>query len=252
MRTQARHRILPKPPGPVTGALRVLRKPEPRLLMVLLRIWPAIPPLALIAPLLRHEPLGGYAGTILGLDATLCLVGCVTVTPLLSVVRVKATRYRMIYGVWMFVIGALGLLITLLLDPMVHAVAGNSVQWTGTALILLLLPMTLTSNQVAQRLLGPEWKRWQRTLLWVVYILVLAHLAALRSWDVLAGFGAATIPVIILRIPKVRRSVQRWRKERRYEGWGWWITLHVLAAVYLSGLVTLFTLTGIACASAVH
>jgi DMSO/TMAO reductase YedYZ heme-binding membrane subunit len=253
--TRARH-AAPKHqqrvPGPVTGALKVIRLSEPKPLAFLLRAWPAVPPLFLIFPFLHRGDTGHYAGVILGLDATLCLVACIAVTPLITLARIKATRYRMIYGVWMFTIGALGLAVTVLLDhPLVMAVAGDSVQWTGTALILLLLPMTVTSNAACQRLLGPEWKRWQRSLLWAVYVLVLVHLAALRSYEALTGFSLATLPMILLRWPRVRQSVKAWRASR-YEGGRWWAGLAVIFTAWLAGLVILVTLIGVACASAVN
>jgi DMSO/TMAO reductase YedYZ heme-binding membrane subunit len=251
---RARHR---KPerqrtPGPVTAGLKVISKPEPRILGWIFRCWPAVPPLALILPFLHQDRPAHFAGVILGLDATLCLVMCMSVTPLLTVAKVKAHRYRMIYGVWMFVLGAAGLALAVLLDPeMAESMAGDSVAWTGTTLVLLLLPMTLTSNRVAQRWLGPEWKRWQRGLLWAVYVLVLGHLAALQSYAVLLGFMMTTGPMIILRLPEVRKAIRTWRAGG-YSTGGWWTGLALISASWLGGLVILLTLTGTACAQAIH
>lgn len=251
-KTGARH-ARQRDPGPVTLAMRVARKRDPGPLAFLLSAWPAVPPLALLPLILHKSPeLGRHAGDILGLDATMCLAACITVTPLITVAKVKATRYRMIYGVWMFSIGAAGLLITLLLDhDTPRAVAGNSIQWTGSFLVLLLLPMTLTSNRRAQKVMGREWKRWQRGLLWTVYALVLLHLLALRSWDVLGGFTAVTVPMIYLRREKTRQSVAGWRKGG-YSTGGWWTGLAVVGALWIAGAVILLTLTGVACAAAVH
>lgn len=231
--------------------MRVLRKPEPRLLAVALRAWPAIPPLALTVPLLHHsDRLAGYGATVLGFDALLCLVGCVTITPLMTIMKSKAAKLRWWYGVWMFVLGAALLAVVLLTqmsDP-AGAAAGDFTAWSGLAVVVLLVPMAVTANTLAQKLLGPEWKRWQRSLMWVVWGLTAVHLAALTAWPVLAAFLGATIPLIVFRW--ARGSVKRWRADG-YSTGGWWLGLAVLGSMYLAGLAVLFTEQAQACAGAI-
>jgi DMSO/TMAO reductase YedYZ heme-binding membrane subunit len=212
-----------------------------------------MPPITLLPSLLHRAPdLSDDIAMVLGYDAALCLVACIAVTPLLTIVKTRAAKLRWWYGIWMFILSGMLLLGTELLgaDPGMAA-AGNAQDWTGTVIVLLLFPMAVTANTAAQKLLGPEWKRWQRWLMWTVYGLTVIHLAALYSWDALAGLLLSTVPLIALRNPRVRSSVKAWRAGR-YETGGWWIGIAVLAAVWLTGLTILLTLTVMACVSAVN
>lgn len=248
-------RHLPPPagraPGPVTAGMQVLRKREPRPVYLALRLWPAIPPLFLILPALHRSPhLDLWAGNVLGLDATLCLVACITITPLVTLMRARAAALRWHYGIWMFALGGAGLALTVLLGMgnAAHAAAGDSVRWTGTMTVVLLVPMAATSSAAAQKLLGPEWKRWQRILLWTVWWLVAVHLAGMQAWLVLAALAGATAPLVILR--RSRKSIRAWRSGG-YSTGGWWFLLGVLTAFWTAGTVILFTELGLACAAAV-
>lgn len=234
-------------------AYRVGARPETRASSLALRAWPAIPPLAMIFPVLRHAAAtGDLAGDVLGFDAVLTLVACLTVTPLMTVMKARAARLRWWYGVWTFTLGFAGLAVALAVGraDVEGAVAGSSATWTGLLLVMLLLPMTATSNAAAQKLLGPEWKRWHRMLIWTVWALIAVHLAALHDWLVLAAYAAATVPLLLLRSRRVRKSVKAWRAGR-YSTGGWWTALAVLAALYLAGIVVLVTEQGLACARAV-
>lgn len=250
-KTQPRH-AAQRAPGPVTAVIRIGRKPETRPVAFLLRAWPAIAPLFLVIPIAEGSPrLDDLASDILGLDATLCLAACVTITPLVNLLRAKAARLRWWYGVWMFTLGAAGLLLTLWLNrPMEgYAAAGTGIRWTGLLIVLGLLPMAATSNAVAQKLLGAEWKRWQRWLLWAVWGLVLIHLLALQAWTCGLGFAAATVPLIILRRNSGR--IKAWR-QGGYSTQGWWTALAVLLCSWAAGFVILLAQLGQACAAAVH
>lgn len=250
-KTAPRHAAV-RPPGPVTAVIRLGRKPETRLVALLLRGWPAIAPLFLAFPVLRRSPaLDDLASLVLGLDATLCLAACVTITPLVNLLRARAARLRWWYGVWTFTLGAAGMLLTLWLNRPAagYAAGGNATRLTGLVIVLGLLPMAATSNAVAQKLLGAEWKRWQRWLLWAVWAAVLLHLAAIQAWASAAGFAAATVPMIILRWNAGR--IKSWR-QGGYSTQGWWTALAVLAVCWAAGFTVLLAQLGQACASAVH
>lgn len=211
-----------------------------------LRLWPLLPALFL---LIHRERFADLYGLILGLDATLCLIACITITPLMTVAKLPIARLRWWYGVWMFALGVALALGTIILDTStVHAMAGNSVNWTGLVIVLILLPMTITANTVSQKALGPEWKRWQRYLMWIVWTLVGLHLAALMAWPTLTGYLAATLPLIILR--RARASIKAWRAGQ-YSTGGWWAGLAILLSVYLAGLTILITELVQACAQTV-
>lgn len=216
--------------------------------MFLLRGWPLIPVMFLLIPALRRSPaFYGDAGEVLGFDATLCLVACISITPLMTVMRARVAALRWWYGVWMFTLGAAGLMLEVVRQP-AHPLAdaaGTSVNWTGLLIVVLLAPMTITSNAVAQRLLGPEWKRWQRTLVWVVWALVAIHLVALQSWLAASAFGMATVPLMVLRWRV--KAIKAWRRGG-YSTGGWWLALAVLVTTYGSGVVILVAELGSACA----
>lgn len=234
-------RAADRTPGPVTAALRVARWPHPGPLAVALRAWPAFLALGLARPALASSPLlGDYAGQVLGFDATLCLVGTLLVTPLLTVTRCAVAKLRWWYGVWMFVLGLAGLGLALLTAPGTpgERAAGDAASWTGTVLVVLLFPAAAMSNRACQKLLGPEWKRWQRWLVWAVWGLVLGHLLLLRDPVMAAGFVAASAPLIALRNGRVRRSVKAWRAGG-YSTGRWWFVLAVCAACFLAGLTVL-------------
>jgi DMSO/TMAO reductase YedYZ heme-binding membrane subunit len=234
-------RLPPPPPGPVTAALRVLYATPSRPLGVALRGWPALSALALIRPAWAGSPhLAAYASQVLGGDAMLCLLACLTVTPVLSVARVNVARLRWWYGTWMFVLGAAGLAIALTMTagPPGSRAGGNAVNWTGLAIIALLAPMAGTANRAAQRVLGGEWKRWQRVLVWCVWGMTAIHLAALRAWPFAAALAAATMPLVALRQRRFRRRVKDWRAGK-YSTGGMWLVLDLLLLLYVTGLAVL-------------
>lgn len=230
--------------GPVTAALRLARRRQPRPLALALRAWPAVLALPLARPALAGSSLlGDYASQVLGFDATLCLVATLAVTPLLTVAKVNAAKLRWWYGIWMFALGFAGVALALTVTPGTpgQRVAGSAVNWTGTCLVVLLFPAAAMSNRACQKLMGPEWKRWQRGLVWVVWGLVLGHVLLLRDWAAAAGFLAASVPLVALRNGRVRRSVKAWRSGG-YSTGGWWTVLGVCASLFLAGAVVLLTL----------
>jgi DMSO/TMAO reductase YedYZ heme-binding membrane subunit len=206
---------------------------------VALRAWPAVLALTLLWPAV-HGRLAAVADPVIGFDAALCLAACLAVTPAITVVRAPVAKLRWWYGNWVFVLALAGLLIHLAYPPgsVAFRVAGNAVDWTGTLIVVLLLPMAVTSSVAAQRLLGPEWKRWQRSLVWLVWAFVAVHLLLTGVWLAAGGFLAATLPFAVMRHPWVRREVKAWRAGG-YSTGGWWAVLAVLAVMALSGVSVL-------------
>ncbi len=91
----------------------------------------------------------------------------------------------------------------------------------------------LTANKRAQRAMGKYWKTFQR-LTYVVWFLILLHLLLLFGFEG-ARFHqalAVSIPLVILRLPWVRRWFIKWRV---YGGW-----YRVLTCLVLLPLVALF------------
>jgi DMSO/TMAO reductase YedYZ heme-binding membrane subunit len=112
----------------------------------------------------------------------------------------------------------------------------------------LALPVLATANTPAQRKLGKYWKRLQR-MTYVIWFFAVVHLLLL---DGIKPFGAAdgdgipvfhqrfyqamavSIPLIVLRLPPVRR----WVTEQRAQGRQWmvWLTFAPLAVFYITSM----------------
>jgi len=203
-----------------------------------LLVWPALPVLFLIRAAL-HRKLGVYADSVLGFDATLCLIACLAVTPFITVARLKIAKLRRWYGVWVFVLGAAGLVVHLLsAGSIAQRVAGNATDWSGTLIVVLLFPMTVTSAAFAQKLLGPEWKRWQRNLMWTVCVLLAGHFVVLHAWTTTLAYSWCVLPAVLLRNSRLRKSIKTWRTGG-YSTGGWWTALAILGPLALAGFVVL-------------
>ena len=106
--------------------------------------------------------------------------------------------------------------------------AGHSFLVVGLFIILLALPLLATANTPAQRKLGRYWKRLQRTT-YVIWGLVVLHLLLLDGFTPFGGpegdgdpimhqrfyqAAAISIPLIVLRLPPMRR----WIADQRAAG----------------------------------
>ncbi len=239
---RGRHAAPPaaRAPGPVTLAFRAAAyEPRRRLPWLALRVWPLIPALCLLRAASRGL-LPAYADQVLGLDAVLALVACLAVTPVMTLAKTPAAKLRWWYGNWVFVLGGAGLAVHLVYPPgdLGYRMAAGAADWTGSVIVVLLLPMAVTSSTVAQKLLGPEWKRWQRAGVWAVWTVVGAHLALLQAWLTAAAYLAATLPAVVVRIPRVRKAVKAWRAGG-YSTGGWWAVTAVLGITAVTGLSVL-------------
>ena len=117
----------------------------------------------------RIPHLQDYAGVILGLGATLCLLGCLAVTPVTWLARwPSAASWRRWLGLCVFITGAAGLAVAMAGSrtgtQAGMAAGGTAREWTGTLIVALLLPLAVISNNASQRMLGRGWKTWQRRL----------------------------------------------------------------------------------------
>ena len=126
--------------------------------------------------------------------------------------------------------------------------AGHTFTLTGFFIITLALPVLATANTPAQRKLGRYWKKLQR-MTYVIWFFAVVHLLLLdgfKPFGASKGDGdpifhqrfyqalAISIPLIILRLPPVRR----WVTEQRAQGRQWvvWLTFAPLIVLYVTAM----------------
>lgn len=251
-----RHQYTARHAGAVTQRPRenMSRRAIRKTATAVLAVIPLLPVLIIARAVTFHIPrLQDYAGVILGLGATLCLLSCLAVTPvswLIPVTPRGAAAWRRWLGVCVFITGAAGLAVAELgvrTSPAAGmAAAGTDQLWTGTLIVVILLPLALISNRLSQKLLGGWWKTWQRRLTWAAWAVIAVHIVTLAAWEVELAFIAASVPLIAARIPVVRRDVASWRQAGHADP-SRWVLAGLAAGVFAYGFVVL-TWTEVMCA----
>ena len=131
---------------------------------------------------------------------------------------------------------------------MIGRLAGHTFLLSGLFIVLLAIPLLATANTPAQRKLGRYWKTLQRTtyVIWGFVVLHLLLLDGFGTFGTADGDGdpfmhqrfyqsvAISIPLVVLRLPPVRR----WITAKRAEGKAWqvWWTLAPLIALWAVGM----------------
>jgi methionine sulfoxide reductase heme-binding subunit len=205
-----------------------------------------LPLVIMLRPLYAQPPdLQKDAGDVLGLGAILCLLACLSITPLMRVTNLRgANTWRKWYGLSVFILGFAGLAIAVSGGPVttsklaIQGPAGHIGEWTGTVIVFLLVPLALTSAKLAQQLLGKYWKIWQRYLMWAVWAMLAVHLAILRNWIAEIAYLMASGPLILARFPAVRNDITRWKRQG-YSDSHIWILAGMALAIYVFGVATL-------------
>ena len=189
---------------------------------------------------------------VLGTAGEFCFFVALSITPLITLTGAQwIAPLRRWYGIWFAVIGIFdtttAAITTEFSGGVLGRLAGHTFLLTGLFIITLALPVLATANTPAQRKLGKYWKRLQR-MTYVIWFFVLVHLALLdgfRPFGAAKGDGdpvfhqrfyqalAISIPLIVLRLPPVRR----WVTEQRAEGRAClvWLTFAPLVVLYVVG-----------------
>jgi DMSO/TMAO reductase YedYZ heme-binding membrane subunit len=191
--------------------------------------------------------------SVLGTGGIFCLYIALSITPIITLTGAQwIAPLRRWYGIWFAVIGLADTTTAAITTDFAGGVfgrlAGHTFLLTGLFIITLAFPVLATANTPAQRKLGKYWKRLQR-MTYVIWFFAVVHLLLLDGFK---PFGAAdgdgipvfhqrfyqamavSIPLIILRLPPVRR----WVTEQRAEGRQWlvWMTFAPLAVFYITAM----------------
>ena len=191
--------------------------------------------------------------TVLGSGGILCLYGALSITPIITLTGAQwIAPLRRWYGIWFAIIGladtTTAAITTEFAGGPLGRLAGHTFTLTGFFIITLALPVLATANTPAQRKLGRYWKKLQR-MTYVIWFFAVVHLLLLDGFK---PFGASngdgdpifhqrfyqalaiSIPLIILRLPPVRR----WVTEQRAQGRQWvvWATFAPLIVLYVTAM----------------
>ncbi len=203
-------------------------------------------PFVLMAPevisALRGSPDGvanisASVADVLGTSTFLIFIMMLAVTPIYTMTGWRwHTVLRRDYGIAMFVTAGTDLTLAAITTgdtfpgTVLTRIGGHTFLVAGTLSTLLLIPLVVTANQPAQRWLGRHWKAVQR-LTYVVWGTILVHLFLLFGLSaIFLDAVAVSIPLVILRIPRVR---QWWTAARRRSSRP---VLRAVAAVALVGI----------------
>ena len=227
------------------------------LILFLLRL-PALVPLIFILrgwlTLNAKDVLTNTEADVLGTGGEICFFIAVSVTPLITLTGARwIAPLRRWYGIMFAVIGiadtTTAALTTDFAGGIFGRLAGHTFLLSGFLIILLALPLLATANTPSQRRLGKYWKRLQKMtyVIWGFVVLHLLLLDGFRPFGAAQGDGdpvfhqrfyqavAIRIPLVLLRLPPVRR----WVAQQRAAGQQWkvWLALAPFAALYLIGFV---------------
>ena len=194
--------------------------------------------------------------SVLGTGGIFCLYIALSITPIITLTGAQwIAPLRRWYGIWFAIIGIADTTTASITTDFAGGVfgrlTGHTFLLTGFFIITLALPVLATANTPSQRKLGKYWKKLQR-MTYVIWFFAVMHLLLLdgfRPFGAADGDGdpifhqrfywavAISLPLIVLRLPPVRR----WVTEQRAEGRAWvvWLTLSPLFMLYLTAMVFL-------------
>jgi len=224
-----------------------------------LRLPVFVPIIFMVRPWLELNPkdtLTLVEADVLGSAGIFCLFIALSITPIITLTGAQwIAPLRRWYGIWFAIIGladtTTAAITTAFAGGVFGRLTGHTFLLTGFFIITLALPVLATANTPSQRKLGKYWKKLQR-MTYVIWFFAVVHLLLLDGFK---PFGAAdgdgdpifhqrfywavaiSLPLIVLRLPPVRR----WVTERRAEGRAWvvWLTLSPLFVLYLTAMVFL-------------
>jgi DMSO/TMAO reductase YedYZ heme-binding membrane subunit len=221
---------------------------------------PALAPLFFTArPVILDDTsvLTSVNADVLGSASMLLLLATLAVTPAVTLTGqhwfVPLRRwYGIVLGVTAITDAAIAAVTSDFTGGPLGRLAGHTFLLAGLMMVAVMTPLLVTANNYSMRLLGRYWKQLQR-LTYLVWFLLSVHLALLEGFGVQHGtdgpstapdgtpvvhqrlyqLAAVSLPLLILRVPRVRRWVSRQRAAGR--GWVPWLVFAPLIAVAVAG-----------------
>ena len=191
---------------------------------------------------------------MLGTGGEICFFVMVSITPIITLTGARwIAPLRRWYGIMFAVIGLADSITAAITGNFAGGIpgrlAGHTFLLAGLLVILLAIPLLATANTPAQRKLGKYWKRLHKVT-YLIWGLIVVHLLLL---DGVTPFGASngdgdpvfhqrfyqavaiSIPLVVLRLPPVRRWISEQRAAGRQARV--WLAITPLAALYLTGFI---------------
>jgi methionine sulfoxide reductase heme-binding subunit len=240
------------------GGSRIKRK----VLALILLGTPALAPLFFMLPALTTLNSNTFAVSVddtLGTGAEICLFLCLLVTPMVTLTGQRwFVPLRRWYGIMMACCAIGDATAAGITDNFAGGVfgrlAGHVFELMGFMMVMLVIPLLITSNPWAQRKLGRYWKRLQR-LTYAIWGLLAAHLILLEGFGFQRGtngsgfagdgdpifhqrlyqYSACSLFLLTLRLPPVKR----WIAARQKEGRNWLVyaTIVPIFALFVLGFI---------------
>jgi sulfoxide reductase heme-binding subunit YedZ len=234
---------------------------------------PALIPVFLVSRAvidLNSATLNAVEPDILGTGAMALLILTLTVTPMVTLTKQRwFIPLRKWYGIMVAVCGITDAILASITSSFfggpIGRLTGHTFLLVGFTIVLLLAPLMLISNNRAQRWLGKYWKTLQK-LTYVIWGLLFLHLALLEGFGSQNGtngpsahddhnpilhqrlyqLAACSLPLLLLRLPSVKRWVDTQQKEgRQAVVYRAFVPLGVLYVVFFTYIVNELMFKGI-------
>jgi DMSO/TMAO reductase YedYZ heme-binding membrane subunit len=223
---------------------------------------PAVVPLFFMLPALITLNSNTFSGSVddtLGTGAEICLFVCLLVTPMSMLTGQRwFVPLRRWYGIVMAFTAFGDAIAAGITDHFAGGVfgrlAGHLFELMGFMMVMLVIPVLITSNQWSQRKLGKYWKSLQRVT-YAIWGLLALHLSLLEGLGIQSGtngsgfagdgdpifhqrfyqYSACSLFLLTLRLPPVKR----WIAARQKEGRNWlvWLTIMPMFALFVFGFI---------------
>jgi len=219
---------------------------------------PAFVPVLFMSPAivtLNSAVMDTVEADVLGTGSMLLLILTLLITPLSTLTRQRwFLPLRRWYGVMMAITAftdfTMAAITTNFAGGVFGRLAGHSFLLVGFINVMVIIPLFLTGNNLAQRWLGRYWKRLHR-LTYAVWGLLWLHLALLEGLGFQHGTnGPSAVPdgnpvahqrlyqltacsvfLLVFRLPRVKRWVAE--KQREGQEWKVYLTVLPLAALFI-------------------